>query len=397
MRICRVVNEFPSSQDRWGSLGPNYYYFSKLSLKRGIEVHIVAGRNPGENVEEVVDGIHVHRIAPVKKITDGFKGRFAVELRRKIKELSPDIVHGHNSIHISLLLERDKLDIPIITHLHTSIDHYKFTEKLPITYDFVRGLKDRLSERWLAWLKKEAAEKANLVITGSKYIAESVLRCTSNRRLSVVYNGVDINIFKPIKSNLKNEMEADFLILYVGRPNPWKGVHYLLGALAKLKKEYRKIKCILIGVKKMDSFHKPYYEWLVTLAKSLGLDIEKEVITFSHIPYHELPKYYSGVDCFITPAYPEPCPSKTILEAQACCCPVIAANGGGVCEIFSEESGLLFRPRNLQDLVEKTKIVLKNPDKFRGGRKIIEEKATWEKSVDGIIKCYEELLHERSL
>ncbi len=356
-------------------------------------MHIITSRNPGEEAEEVIDGIYVHRISPVRKILDGLKGDFAVELQKKVEELSPNIIHGHNSIHISLLLKR-KINTPIITHLHTSIDHYKFTEKLPMKYNFVRGLKDRISERWLAWLKKEAAEKANLVIACDKYTANSVLRCTNNRRIRVVYNGVDINLFRPMKSDLKNKLEAEYLILYVGRPNPWKGAHHLLRAFAKLRKEFKGIKCLFIGVKRLDSFHKPYYEWLVTQAKKLNLNIDHEVIFMSHIPYYELPKYYSSADCFVAPSYPDPSP-KTVYEAQACCCPVVATNGGGIPEIFSEESGLLFKPKDVNDLVEKIKIVLRNPDRFRGGRRIIKEKATWEKSVDGIIKCYEELMYER--
>lgn len=131
--------------------------------------------------------------------------------------------------------------------------------------------------------------------------------------------------------------------------------------------------------------------------RSIAEDLELEnVIFLETVPYFDLPKYYSAVDCLVIPSYPEPAPSKVILEGQACSCPIVAANGGGIPEIFGRESGLLFEPRNVKDLVGKIDTVLKDPDKFGGGRNVVSGRATWEKCIEDMVECYKLLLDDSS-
>jgi len=117
------------------------------------------------------------------------------------------------------------------------------------------------------------------------------------------------------------------------------------------------------------------------------------VIFSEPISYFKLPEYYSGADCLCVPSYPDPSP-KVVYEGQACKCPIVATNGGGIPEIFGEHSGLLFAPRDVKDLARKIRIVLENKHQFRGGREIVLENAVWTKSVNNIIEYYEEILNK---
>jgi len=391
MKVCRIVDDFPVRKEIREGFAPNWYYYSKLSAEKGIEVHVICGGAPEQLPEEEIEGINVHRVSLVKGYRSALYGDFAKNCIKKIEEIKPDIIHGHNASHISVVRNRRKIEIPLITHLHGSIDQDMCTEKLPFSFDFKRALRDRIIALASFLRYRYTATHADLIIACDKYTLNSVRKHIGSVEARVVYNGVDLNLFKKTKSKLKEELEADHLLLYIGRPVPWKGVQYLLRAVDRLNRQYKGLKCLLVGVKRDDKRHPNYiyYRWLKSIADELRL---RNVIFSPPTAYFDLPKYYSGVDCFVTPSYPDSSP-KTVYEAQACSCPVVAANGGGIPEIFSENSGLLFKPRDVEDLVRKIKTVLENPEKFRGGREVVKEKATWKKCVEDIIECYEFLLH----
>ena len=275
-----------------------------------------------------------------------------------------------------------------MTHLHGGLDLDLYGDKFPFDSNFRRALRDRLYGIFSMWKKQYVTRHADLVIVNCKYAANSVYRYFPEKPVKVIYNGVDLKRFRHVKSDLKDFYEAGRLLLFVGRPAPFKGIQYLLRAIPKLNDMYEDLKCLLVGVKRNEGYYKAYYMWLRSIAEDLEL---KNVIFLEPIHYFDLPKYYSAVDCLVVPSFPDPSP-KVVYEGQACSCPIVATNGGGIPEIFGRESGLLFEPRNVQDLVDKIQTVLKDPDKFRGGRQIVRNKASWEKCVEDMIKCYRQVL-----
>ena len=386
MRVCRIVNGFPAKEEILGGLGPNWYYYSRLSVERGIEVHVICGRDKGQSEMEEIDGVVVHRVSPVRGHRSTIYGDFAQKSIAKLREIKPDIIHGHNAYHIGAAMNKEKLGIPMITHLHGSIDLDLYTDKLPLSFDPVRAIRDRVIYRWSFIRNRYVTARADFVIACDQYTKRSVKRYFKDKRTKVVYNGVDPNHFKPVKTELKEKLGADKLLLFVGRPEPRKGVQYILEAMNELNERFGNLVCLMLGVKR-EGYHNVYYRWFKSIAERLHI---RNAIFSQSVPYFELPKYYSAADCFICPSYPDPSP-KVVYEAQSCSCPISAANGGGIPEIFGEESGLLFEPRNVEDLVEKTTVILNNPRRFKGGRRLIEKLATWEICVGNIIDCYQEL------
>ncbi len=388
MRICRIVDSFPVGEEIIGGLGPNWYYYSKLCVEKGMNVHVVCGRLAGQPEEEDIEGIKVHRVSSSLGHRSSLYGEFARRSMETLLKIDPDLIHGHNAYHISVVMRRKKINSPLITHLHGSIDLDLYTDKLPFHFDFKRALWDRLYCIWSLWKNRYVTQHADLVIACDNYTANSVYKYFPEKLVRVVYNGVELERFKRVKGDLKEFYEADNIILFVGRPTPWKGIQYILQAMPQLNKRYRNLKCLLVGVKREEGYYKTYYRWFRSIAENLRL---KNIEFLKPVPYFDLPKYYSTADCLVVPSYPDPSP-KVVYEGQACSCPIVGANGGGIPEIFGQESGLLFEPRNVQDLVDKIDIVLRDPDKFRGGRKTVQNRATWEKCVEDMIKCYELLL-----
>jgi len=248
---------------------------------------------------------------------------------------------------------------------------------LPLSYNPKRAILDRAITRSYFYENRYVLDKSDYIIAVSKASANSIKKYIPDAKIKVLYNGVDASIFKPVKSNIKKQMDADHLLLFV----PWKGVQYLLEATKTLNKRFKGLKILLLGVDRPDS--QVYLKWLKDLSKKYGLD---NVIFSKPVPYVELPKYYSGADCFVLPSYPEPL-GKVVLEAQACRCPVVATNGGGIPELVTPEHGLLFEPRNLTDLTRKIENILKHKDKF-GKVKVY----SWEKSAENVMDYYDAIL-----
>lgn len=86
-----------------------------------------------------------------------------------------------------------------------------------------------------------------------------------------------------------------------------------------------------------------------------------------------------------------------LLEAMACGKPVIASNLPGVRSVVSAgEDGLLVRPGDIDDLAEKTQMLLDDPQRRREmgerGRDKVEEKYAWPKIIPRLVQVYEEVL-----
>jgi glycosyltransferase involved in cell wall biosynthesis len=393
IRVCRIVDSFPRKDEIKGDLGPNYYYYSKLSAEQGIDVHVICGRKAGQPESEEVNGISVHRVSGNLSWWSINYGDWARNAYRKVLELKPDIVHGHNAFHIPLVRKRSSLHqngIKIITHLHGAIDGCLDCDKFPFSFSISKGISNRISARQSFMDAAYASKNADFVIACDKYTANSVLRRfpQMNGRTFVAYNGVDMNVFRHVDTDLKQRAGIKHMLLSIGRPVPFKGFKYVLKGMKELNREFDGLKLVLIGVKRQDFGQDIYYRWLESTARKLGIT---NVDMMSTVNYFNLPEYYSAADCFVTASYPDSSP-KVVYEAQACNTPVVAPNGGGIPEIFSPESGLLFGPRNVGDMVDKVRTVLNNPSKFRNGRKAVEGIATWEKCVKDIIRCYAQVV-----
>lgn len=382
MKICRIASPFPGKKQIRGDLGPNYYYLSKYTADAGYDVHVICGRTEGQPEFEEIEGVQVHRVAPLTNRRNYLYGEFARRCFGKVKEIEPDLIHAHTSIHFGCMWNKRKIDAPIITHFHTVLDAYKDMDYLPFSFDPKTALMDRLVTRSYFYENKYVLRKSDYIISVSKYCAESIKRYIPNAKIKVIYNGVDPLVFKNVESDIKEKLNAEHLILYVGRPAPWKGIQYLLEAAKTLNKEFKGLKVLLLGVDRPDS--QVYLGWLRDIANKYGLD---NVIFSKPVLYEELSAYYSAADCLVLPSYPEAL-GKVILEALACGTPIVATDGGGIPEILKGTGNILVQKRNSVDLCDKIKYVLNRKVRIRNVKIV-----SWADSSEEIIKFYDELVN----
>ena len=177
-------------------------------------------------------------------------------------------------------------------------------------------------------------------------------------RVTVVYNGVDIDRFHPKNRRYREEIRKrhgigeEFVILFVSNNFRMKGLSFLIKALASLKgKTPHPFRLLILGRDRQEFYRR--------LAIRIGLSGE---ILFAGTT-DEPEKYYGAADLLVHPSFYDAC-SLTVLEALASGLPVIttSSNGAGGIIHQGQEGYVISDPRNGQDLEEKISLFL-DPDR----------------------------------
>lgn len=144
-------------------------------------------------------------------------------------------------------------------------------------------------------------------------------------RWRIVPNGID-----PVRFNAEGPVLEGEYLLYVGRLVPYKGVHVLLDALARLEDP---LPLVIVG-------DGPEFQRLSHQARILGLDVR----FLGRLPDDHLPALYRGARLTILPSVTgQESFGISLLESMACGTPVVASCLPGVAEV-ARVGGLVARP-----------------------------------------------------
>ncbi|MCK5003386.1 MAG: glycosyltransferase family 4 protein [Gammaproteobacteria bacterium] len=149
--------------------------------------------------------------------------------------------------------------------------------------------------------------------------------------------------------------EHDFVIGLFGRLEDQKGQHLLIKAIAQAKQKNIKLKAIIIG-HEMD---KGYIDVLKKSAEDLGVASNIVFMDFIDKPQEIM----QICDCVLLATYMETF-GLVLPEAMRCGIAVIGSNAGGVPEIIDHnETGLLFEPKNVDDLEKQITMLFEDKEK----------------------------------
>jgi len=190
---------------------------------------------------------------------------------------------------------------------------------------------------------------------------------------------VDLKNFKP-KENKKAArrkfgFKARFVVLFVGRLVPEKGLAQLLRSFRKWNED---VGLVVVG----DGPMKGWVEKVEDDCENLRF--------VGRIDQKKLPEYYTSSDVTIVPSIHEEGYGRVIIESLACGIPVIGSNRGGITEALDDSVGRLINisPESIKDTVEgfyyKPRLLeglAKNTIKFA-------HKHYSEKNVETIINSY---------
>ncbi|TAN60525.1 glycosyltransferase family 1 protein [bacterium] len=187
-----------------------------------------------------------------------------------------------------------------------------------------------------------------------------LLEGVPEEKITTVYTGVDLNLFKPEAKDtgLLREMsvpENDFIILYIGKLASWKGVHLLPYAAKALLAKGRKDFTFLITGRGAQ---------LANLKKIIAeAGVEKHFKFTGFLPYTEIRRFYNLADAFVCPSYPTMTWQEqfgmVLVEAMACGVPVIGSASGSIPEVIGS-AGLTFTPGEFFELTEKIILLMDN-------------------------------------
>ncbi len=210
-----------------------------------------------------------------------------------------------------------------------------------------------------------------------------------------VPNGVDLTLFhphldgSPLRDQHHIPQDAQVL-LFVGaldRAHLFKNVGHLLEAFERLARP--DVWLLIVG----DGDMRKEYELQASSQR------EAERIVFAGgVDHRQLGPYYAACDVVVLPSTPPESFGMVLVEAGACAKPSIASDIPGVRSVVDDGvTGLLTRPGDIDDLVDKLHAILDEPERraemgYRARAKI-EQTYTWPQAAKKLEELYVSVLN----
>lgn len=349
-------------------------------LAKKHDVTVLTAQLPGTKKEETVDGIRVFRSkAWVLKDLPGplpppipIMPEHAADLQRLLPE--HDLLHAHNRFFYGLDLVHwsKKFKKPLYLTLHNA---------RPKGIDFST---DFWGQAYDDTIGKAVMNACTGILGVSQNTLDVTLPKKCKAKTAVAYNGVDTNNFRPQKTEAKQNLGIEKMVLCVARFVPQKGLKVLIDALPQLEDD---AELVLVGRGPLE---------LKLRKQAQKRRLQKRVhLLGQKISDAQLAQYYAAADVFCLPSLWEPF-GMVAAESLACGTPVVCSNIGGLPEVVRNgKDGFLVPPKNPAALSEKIQLLLDKPRKAKTmgktGRKSVLEKFTWDNTAEAYKKIYSDL------
>jgi glycosyltransferase involved in cell wall biosynthesis len=289
-----------------------------------------------------------------------------------LRAFRPDVLHFVNPFAFGFrcydLLHRERFHVPCVFSFHTL--YGEFVKQYPVL---------RPLSTFLWWLMREYHNRADMNLTVSRTAQQDLMR-RGFQRVHFWPPAVDGQLFHPAQRNapmrqrLSNGQPAKPLLLTVSRLAPEKNV----GFLAEVLDHFGDVCLAIVG----DGPQRAELE-----QRFAG----KNANFVGYLKGAPLAEAYASADAFVYASETETM-GNVVLEAMACGCPVIVPRAGGIPSLIEDgKTGLLFRPRNVEDAVRATRLVLENAN-FRArlgqAARAAVETWDWEHSVETVRQVY---------
>ncbi|MBY5904167.1 glycosyltransferase [Rhizobium leguminosarum] len=264
------------------------------------------------------------RLRPLSSVTANYDEplswlHFAQHAFDLVKRMSPrpEIIHCHDWVTVLAGVRcRWELSIPLVFHVH-----------LPNRTPFCASIENL------------GLVCADLVTVNSQAMAEQLQDRFPVKKIAVIPNGVDTDVFRP--GNEANQ--AELYVFFAGRLVEQKGVDHLLRAFVHVAKRLPSLQLKIAGTGPCEPAYK-------RMAESLLISDRVQFLGWKSSS--ELSELYRAAAVVAVPSMYEPF-GMTALEAMACARPVVASNTGGLREIVKHQvTGFLVEPGDHLDLAQ---------------------------------------------
>ncbi len=350
----------------YGSTGKIMMQIAETANKQGYTCWIAIPRGR-HNIEskynhiiwigsQIAEYLHI-ALGRITGLQGCFSSIATIRFLKKLDQIDPDIIHLHNLhnsyINIPMLFSYIKRkNIKVIWTLH---DCWAFTGHCPYftakkcdkwktgcyqcpsyreyPYSFVDHSK------WMWKHKKRwfSNVKSLNVVTPSQWLADLVKESfLKEYPLTIINNGIDLSIFKPISNNFKERMHLRNKKIILGVAFDWgyrKGLDIFIELSKKISDSY---KIILVGTN--DTIDAELPDSILTIHRTTN--------------QNELAEIYTAADVFLNPTREDNYPTVN-MEAIACGTPVITFNTGGSPEmILNSNCGQVIYTENIDDIIK---------------------------------------------
>ena len=190
------------------------------------------------------------------------------------------------------------------------------------------------------------AKSTDVFLGISKYICKQLLLFEGNycKNIELLYNAIDNRLFE--KSLTMSEIatirkryniqENDFVVVFTGRLQEYKGVKQLVEAVNNCR-DIINLKLLIVGSNTFSAVSKTSFE--KSLYELVGNN--PNIVFTGYVPYNYIYKYYKIANLAIFPSTWEEPFALTCLEAISCGLPVIITRSGGMPEIVDESCAVV--------------------------------------------------------
>lgn len=333
---------------------------AKYLQKNGADIFLCTyhlGKNIGDFEIERIGNIPWY-----KKTSPGFAwGKVWLDLKllllctKEIKRLKPDVIHAHlfEGLAIGYLAKiiTWKRNIPILVDLQgelkSEMENY--------------NKRNRLATSFFVGLSKKLINLADFVVVSSENAYDSYKKIfKSHGKIKVVKDGVDLDLFKDIKtsgevwfsevSSLKKwaEKNESRVLIYTGGMEDSKGVPRLLDGFIKIKKEGEKRwKLLLFG----NGSDRKRYQKMVDDAGLSG-----EIKFTENTSFFALPTFLKMADVAVDPKRSSTESSGKLMNYMAAKLPVICFDNDFNRNRLGDNGNYLLGISDLKAVLENTKI-----------------------------------------
>jgi len=342
---------------------------------RGHHVGIIADSlTGGERAEQALAEIAprlklgVHRLA-IRREPAAADVLVWTRFQRLIRRLKPEVLHGHGAKAGAFIRLKTAAKGMIRVYTpHGGSLHYPLTT-----------LKGNVYAR----VERALMNSTDLFLFESAFARDTYQRTIGIPKglVRCVFNGVTADEFDPV---VKAEDATD--LLYVGEFRHIKGADLLIDALAGLRADGRPVTLTLAGDGEES-------ENLKAQVQRRGLGDAVRFIGHVKARYG-----FSEGSLLVVPSRGDSMP-YVVIEAAAAGIPMVAANVGGIPEIFGSHTGALFAPSNAAAMADAIKTARDDPaaalERARSLRERIFLHFSQKAMVEGVLAGYRDAFANR--
>ncbi|KRP85934.1 glycosyltransferase involved in cell wall biosynthesis [Bradyrhizobium sp. USDA 4503] len=344
-------------------------------IERGHHVGIVADSlTGGARADAALAEIEPRLKLGVHRVAIRREPRFAdfmvwAHIAGLIRKLKPDVVHGHGAkAGAYVRLRRRSSKVIRVYTPHGGSLHYPL---------------DTWKGRFYSQLERTLMNSTDLFLFESAFARDTYQRTVGKPAglVRCVFNGVTAEEFEPVP---RADDATD--VAYVGEFRRIKGADLLIDAVAKLRAEGKPVTLTLGG-------DGEEFERLKEQVKRLSLG---EAVRFIG---HVKARYgFSKGSLLVVPSRGDSMP-YVVIEAGAAGVPMIAADVGGIPEIFDTHTDALFAPSNAGAMADAIKAALDDPAATAARaerlRERISEHFSQSAMVEGVLAGYRDAFAKR--